>query len=45
MDSTVVKGTFCLSEFQTDLLRMSFILREKTETRETEDFLEETEEW
>lgn len=34
----------CLATFQTDFQLISFILREKTERREIEDFLEKTEE-
>lgn len=34
----------CLAAFQTDFQLISLILREKTERREIEDFLEKTEE-
>lgn len=44
MHSVIVIVALCLAAFQTDFQLISFILREKTERREIEDFLEKTEE-
>lgn len=44
MHSVMVIVALCLTAFQTDFQLISFILREKMERREIEDFLEKTEE-